>query len=139
MAHRAPLRSICLIALAFMVVAGGCGPSAPALVPLSGTLTVDGRPLARGMIQFEADSGGATAVATVTDGHFTATTAGRRGIVPGRYTARLEARAEPTDETDTLPKSLVATKYADAATSGLTCEAVAGRDNSVEWNLEAAP
>ena len=120
-----------------LTAAGACDSSGPPLVSLSGTVSVNGHPLPRGMIQFESESaGGRTAVAAIVDGRFTAETSGRLGIVPGRYRARIDARAESKDETDTFPKPLIAPKYAVAATSGLTCEAVKGSENAVEWKLE---
>ena len=115
----------------------GCGWSGSPLVPLSGTVSLDGQPLARGMIQFEPEATtGSTAVASVANGRFSATTGGRPGIAPGRYKVRIDARAEPADETDTLPRSVIAAKYADAATSGLGCEIAVGRENVVDWKLE---
>jgi hypothetical protein len=97
---------------------------------------VDGRPLAEGLVQFVPESpSGPAAVGSIEGGRFTALTGGRSGAVPGRYRIRVEARMTAVDETDTLPKPLVAQKYLDPVRSGLTCEVVAGQANEVELKL----
>jgi len=134
--RRSTNRPWVLAAIACLAASAGCGDSGPDLVPLTGTVTVGGRPLERGMVQLvPEDPRGSAAVGSVAAGRFVALTADRPGVVPGRYRIRIDARAEPKDETDTLPKPLVPLRYFDAATSGLSCEAIAGRDNAVELNL----
>lgn len=132
-------RWVAMAALAALAASGiGCSPSGPPLAPLAGSVQVDGSPLAEGMLQFVPETGGGpAAVAAVEGGRFTAETAGRRGAVPGRYRIRVEARVAASDETDTLPKSLVAAKYLDPGRSGLMCEVVAGQDNLIDLSLES--
>jgi len=126
-----------LTAVLIGLAAAGCGEAGPSLAPLAGTCTVDGRPLSAGLLQFLPEAAGTpAAVAVVEAGRFTAATAGRPGAVPGRYRIRVEARNPPRDETDTLPASLVAEKYSNAESSGLSCEVIAGRENLVEFQLE---
>jgi hypothetical protein len=36
----------------------------------------------------------------------------------------------------TVPRSLVPTRYADPALSGLSCEVKAGKENGINFNLE---
>jgi hypothetical protein len=129
-----------LVIVAVFTAAAGCGGDGPSLAPLSGTVSVAGQPLASGLVQFVPEAPtGPPAVGSVEAGRFTARTAGRAGAVPGRYRIRVEARMAAADETDTLPRSLVAGKYLDPSRSGLTCEVIAGQDNVLELTLEPAP
>jgi len=126
----------CVLAASLLV---GCGANGPELAPLSGTISLDGQPLPHGLVQFVPASGaGPAAVGSIAAGRFTAETGGRRGAVPGRYLVRVEARAKPVDETDTLPKSLVPARYGDPATSGIVAEVVVGQDNVVDITLGGA-
>jgi hypothetical protein len=119
-----------LLAACLGAVACGCGVSGPALAPLTGTVSLDGEPLKHGLVQFVPESGaGPAAVGNIVGGRFVAETAGRRGAMPGRYRVRIESRAMPADETDTLPKSLVAERYGNAATSGIVYDVTLDRDN----------
>lgn len=126
-------------ALVALVAVVGCGHGGPDLAPLSGTVLLDGRPLERGIVQFVPESGtGPAAVGSIAEGRFVAETAGRRGARPGRYRVRIEARALPVDETDTLPKSLIPARYGNPSTSGIGYDVVASQDNVVEIALQGA-
>jgi len=138
--HRAAVRLFCRwIAVALVVgPTFGCGGTEERLTPLYGTISLDGRPLANGLVQFVPEEPASrTSVASVSAGCFTAMTGGRAGVVPGRYRIRVEARAEPVDETDTLPRSLLPERYSDAAQSGLSCEVIAGRPHTIDLQLES--
>lgn len=70
----------------------GCGSEGPSLVPVSGTVTINGRPLDGAQIEFlpedQGPAGGRPGGAkTAADGRYTATTDGRWGLVPGKYRA----------------------------------------------------
>lgn len=78
---------ICLIA---MIAVAGCGPSAPATVPVSGTVLMDGKPLDGASVTFIAATGGTVAYGTTdSSGKFTLmTTIGETatpGAVPGSH------------------------------------------------------
>lgn len=133
---RAPASTVAVAAAVLLI---GCSRTAPDLAPLSGTVVLDGRPLERGLVQFVPESGtGPAAVGSIAGGRFVAETAGQRGAMPGRYRVRIEARALPVDETDTLPKSLIPARYGNPSTSGIGYVVVASQDNVVEIALQGA-
>ena len=128
--------SAALVALASVV---GCGRDGPDLAPLSGRVSLDGQPLEYGLVQFVPESGtGPAAVGSIAGGRFVAETAGRSGAIPGRYRVRIEARAPATDETDTLPKSLIPSRYETPTTSGLLYDVVAGQENDFDITLQGS-
>jgi len=68
----------------------GCGgESGPKLVPLTGTVTLNGKPLEGAVVSFEPDAsfkGGFPANdVTGPDGNYKVFTKGRSGIMPGKY------------------------------------------------------
>lgn len=80
------VRSICVIAFGVFTIAFvGCGPSGPAIVPVSGTVKFhDGKPVTSGVIEFSPESGGPGARAKIgPDGSFTLKTGDRSGATVG--------------------------------------------------------
>jgi hypothetical protein len=49
-------RYLAVVCLCGLLVAVGCGPSGPKLVPVSGKVTLDGQPLTAGAVSFSPDS-----------------------------------------------------------------------------------
>lgn len=80
-----------LLCVVLVVSFLGCGPGNPlGRQAVSGTVTLDGKPLAAGTIMFEPrGSEGALAGAPIADGKFTI--AGQRGLPPGTYLVRISA------------------------------------------------
>lgn len=74
-----------------VVLVAGCGATGDGLarVPVRGTVTLDGKPIANGSIQFVPESAGtATEVgATIKDGGFSIPA--DNGAVPGKYVVRI--------------------------------------------------
>ena len=62
-----PIAPLVLIAL---LCAAGCGKSGPVLVPVSGTVMCDGKPLAEGTLYFKTIGTGAVEIMQIKDGHF---------------------------------------------------------------------
>jgi hypothetical protein len=125
-------------------VAIGCRykPDLPPTAEVSGTVTLDGQPLSGAMIQFVPDAQkgtkGASGVAASDEkGHFDVTTAGVKGALVGSHKIRVEARARPKDETDTLPPSLIPEKYNNPSTSGLSAEVKGEQKNVVDLPLKS--
>ena len=92
---------------AFLAV-WGCGPSdktpkLPDLVPVSGTVTYDGKPLTDAMVQFlpmGSTQGQGTAAVTDASGKYTLETVSsngkaRPGAVPGNYGVRISRMVKP--------------------------------------------
>lgn len=81
----------------------GCGPGRPATVPVSGTVTLDGQPVAAATVLFQPTSGVPGRAITAADGSFTLTTFtdGDGGIV-GRHqiaVSKLSLSGVEIDET----------------------------------------
>ena len=112
------------------------------LVPVSGTVTVEGKPLAQGTVEFipEAPTG-QTASGKVSNGSFTmSTTVSAPGVVAGKYKVQIDSKEPlaagppPTGKVEP-PKSLIPVKYADAKTSGLEVDVVKGMP-AIKWDLK---
>lgn len=73
-----------LVAIAAMVAAAGCGPTTSTV---SGTVTFNAEPVAKGAISlFPADGKGSAAGGLITDGRYTIT-----GVAPGEKIVQLSA------------------------------------------------
>lgn len=114
---------------------GGGDPDRPATTPTTGVVTYNGDPVEGATVTFKPGAEGKAAFGkTDAEGKFSITTfEGGDGAIPGSYTIAVtkmevvESNAvsmddpnyDPTIE-EPEPKSLLPTKYADAANSGLT-------------------
>ena len=78
-----------IVALTLATMAGGCGPQGlPDLVPVEGTVTYRGAPLAEGELRYipQDPSSGRMARGKIREGSFSLTTARRDdGVKPGKY------------------------------------------------------
>ncbi|HTN74883.1 MAG TPA: hypothetical protein VL096_06535 [Pirellulaceae bacterium] len=122
----------------------GCesGPKLPPMARVSGTVTLDGKPVTRGLVQFQPDktkgTDGPVAIGMIgADGKFDLVTAQVKGAMVGHHTVMVEARAEPKNEMDTYPALLVPEKYVRHETSGLAKEVVAGQANVIDLELKS--
>lgn len=79
----------CLAAAALIVIAVGCGESGPSLVPVTGVVTCNGKPLEGAVIVFHPDSTNKEGLPgediTGPDGNYVVNSNGRSGLVPGKY------------------------------------------------------
>ena len=128
-----PLRSLALLSLVALSI--GCGPPALKLVPVSGVVTVDGKPIEGAAVMFSPEAGGRPAVG-LTDamGHFQLTTLkANDGALVGSHlvtVTKLETTGvEADDEGLSTPLTSevkqiwhVPKKYSSTKTSGLTAE-----------------
>src|SRR5947207_1494492 len=64
------VRCATLLVVFLALSAFGCGKSGPKVVPVSGTVTLDGRPLAEGLISFKTIQTGAVEAFDIKDGEF---------------------------------------------------------------------
>jgi len=119
----------------------GCGSG---LSSVSGTVTLDGKPLAgndklSGTVQFSPEAGrGATAVGNLDqNGRYHLSTGSRVGVLPGRYLVSVSAvEIIPPKVAGEAGSGRLATppRYADAKTSGFTAEVSSG-SNSFDYAL----
>ncbi len=122
-------------------MACGCGDSSR-IATVKGVVTLNGEPVPRGMVQFvpiESVSGElSTATGEIkSDGSYQLQTDNQAGAVVGRHKVRIEARAVPKNEMDTLPASLVPERYTSESTSGLEVTVEPGKSNVLNLELTA--
>ena len=130
--------------IAALALAAGCGKEAVKLVPVAGTLTVNGKPVPAGSVQLRADPARGNRSMEVPvgvirpDGRFELETGGKKGVPPGWWKVVVLAdnfqAADPPPSPfwpdfppDYKPPApLVHERYLSAATSDVSLEVVAG-------------
>ncbi len=124
----------CIVPVALMAVAIGCGPGGPATVPVTGKITIGGQPANNVSISFIPETAGApTASGTANNGTYTLYTGvdGKPGAVVGKYKVTLAAqgasdeaayRSGKAPGTGSLP---FPAEYADPTKTPLTKEVTA--------------
>lgn len=126
------LRSICLLC----VLICGCGPAGPEIVPVRGTITLNGGPWTQEgklyLTPVQAAQGQPEAPGYAgfdKEGKFVADCPLGSGLVPGKYRVGVESWQLPPDETRTEKPggvSLIPDKYRSPATSGLEFDVKSG-------------
>ena len=93
------ITSLSAIAAAFLVPLGGCGEGGPRLVPVTGTVTLNGKPLADATISFVPDPSNADITPggdkTGPEGNYKAMYQSRSGLAPGKYVVLVSKTAAP--------------------------------------------
>jgi hypothetical protein len=120
-------RSASAAALAFglaaALLAPGCGsssaePPTGATVPVKGVVTYKGKPLTRGTVVFEPDSGREAHGGIQPDGSFVLTTfVADDGAMPGTHRVAVTG----------LPKNVLPLKFQNVGSSGVEMEVAAGK------------
>lgn len=116
---------------AAIIVLGGCGKSSDIgkVVPVSGAVKVDDKPVTGGTLAFAPDAGkGNTSLHTAAaeidgSGNYTLFTAGKSGAVPGWYRVSVTEKEE-VDSTKPEVKSKLNKKYSNSEKSGLSVQVV---------------
>jgi len=118
------------------LLACGCS-SGSNLLPVAGSVTVDGKPLPVGSVAFQPQAGAGDAnqevpVGKIVEGKYELTTHGKKGAPPGKYKVVVVSNnfsgdnpPKPTGGTMPVPKSFINVKYSTAATTPLSLEVVA--------------
>ena len=127
-----------LIAASFSLVAAGCGNNLPQTVPVRGQITFAGGPCPKqGVINFspiEPAPGMPRRPGSGhfgTDGKFVATSFSRgEGLVPGRYSVRIDCWKRPPQGDGKPPLSYVAAAYIPPELK------VSGSSGTIEFNLD---
>jgi hypothetical protein len=130
-----------LLLLALLPLAAGCGNG---LVSVSGTVDLDGKPLAGAGVVFHPDGKGAPASGeTDAQGHYHLQTGSGAGVLPGEYHVTISKRriSGISEDERVLPggikiESLVAPKFDDPKTSPLTAT-VKGGTKSYDFRVSA--
>lgn len=113
--------------LMLLALLSGCGDTGPKLVPVSGRITLDGKPLPRGAVSLRTDEHWEQPAGSIdADGRYVIYTQGRAGAPPGRYRVVVfateaahdaEGKAHPG-----LPVSIVPALYNDPSQTLLKIE-----------------
>jgi hypothetical protein len=125
------LRGSGAIAALLLSALVGCeGRGAGAGVPIAGTVSHKGKPIARGSIAFVPEEGrGRAAITTIAEGRFALDADG--GLAPGRYKVAIAATEGGDDEV----RSLIPERYADPDTSGVEFTVPTRGDKDVAIDL----
>lgn len=145
-------RPLFAVLAALALLAAGCGSDRPELARVKGTVTLDGKPLSKGTITFEA-VGKRPATGTIENGQITEVTTydAGDGVPVGSHKIAISATEAPASAVVANPgeakapradymtgKSLIPTRYNDPTASGLTAEIKSG-ENTVEFKLTSKP
>lgn len=133
------MRSRMTLVAAWLLVAVGCGGGNEATVV--GVVTLDGKALNRGTVNFIPAAGGAGATATIAPGGaFEARTGSAPGLQPGEYIVTVQAREDVIiDPKGGLPmpgKLITPRKYDSRGTSDLRATIAPG-DNELKLELDS--
>jgi len=120
----------CFVLVAGLLLAGCDQSGLGRIVPVKGTVSLDGKPVPSGSLLFRPDAAkGNTSkfepAATInSDGSYSLFTAEREGAPPGWYKVSVVAQELNAKDPYAPAKSLVPTKYNDPETSGISVEVV---------------
>lgn len=134
-----------LIVAASVALLAGCGQGSSSdsrLRPVTGTVSVAGKPLTKGIIRFTSQTDSHSSSSQLdSSGRFTLMySASSAGAIPGEYQVAVEAWE--TDQTmdangNVVPgKRAVQAKYFDPKESGLTAVVKADAKNDFKFNLD---
>jgi len=128
-----------------LLLLSGCGSHGNSTTaPVSGKVSYRNRPLNAGTIVFTPDptrgaSGEPVWADIGLDGTYQVKNGASAGVAPGWYrvtVAVVEAGQPSLGQRFAVPRSLLPDKYRDPELSGLVCEIQAGRQNSINFNLD---
>jgi len=121
--------------LVLALVLPGCGGGGPTLAPVSGTVTYNDKPLAKGRICFQPASG-RPAYGDVVDGKIVdVKTADEAGVTVGACQVGITSVQEAADMY-TPSKSLIPQRYADPKKSELKADIQKGQTTEVKFELK---
>jgi hypothetical protein len=144
-ASRAILLAASFCGLALLIVSPGCGSGKPGIVPVSGTVTLDGGPMpAEGTVWFTAvESAPGFPMRPAVgdfgpDGKYQAKSwEPGDGLMPGKYKVWVACYKVPPTMGGPPPVSHLPRKYAGTATSGLELTVESGSD-PVTYDIDLA-
>ena len=130
----------CGFAVVLLILLAGCRDAPSTTYPVTGRLTIRGRPVAEADLRFYETNGKATGMArpytrTAENGQFTVSTYGMNDGAPaGEYQVSVSWKGPlhgiPPDQRDAMPE-LLPPRYGDPATSGIQVR-VTPDDNALE-------
>lgn len=113
--------------LMWLGLLSGCNDTGPKLMPVSGRITLDGKPLPRGSVSLRTDEHWEQPAGSIdADGKYVMYTQGKAGVPPGSYRVVVFATEAAHDADGKahpgLPVSIIPATYNDPATTPLTIE-----------------
>ena len=105
---------------------------------VAGKVTVDGKPLEKGVVTLHPMNDGPAAYGQVQDGSFTVSTGQKAGVAAGSYKVTVAATTIPRSGTKEKAQFLTPPKYATPKTSDLKAEVKPG-GNTLELDLKSRP
>lgn len=142
--HRGPVLRAALIALPVTLLAAAVGCSPPEMGPVSGRVTFGGKPVPMAIVCFQPKRRPMGVGVTDNDGRYRLSSKARfDGAFGGRHVVtvrpwQLAVGQEPLDPAYTPPpddRGDIPEKYRIPSTSPLSADVVAGRDNTVDFEL----
>ncbi len=129
-----------------LILLAGCRPSSsnPDVVPVTGTVTYRGQPVAEANVVFQSSQQGSFGVTDLQGRFRLQTFAPNDGAMPGDYVvliSKVKITPPEFEEDDPRyvppppPKYLVPQKYSDPRTSGLKASVVRGEANDIPFEL----
>lgn len=125
-----------LLAGASILAPGGCARKAPPLARISGNVTFEGEPIAKGTVVFHNDERGIHMTAGVMEGKYEVITAKGAGLPPGPYRIAITPPRidHPVGPILAPPKPIaypdIPARYRDARTSGFTVDLQEGENQA---------
>jgi len=117
---------VCLFCVCCFLPIAGCGPCYPETAPVQGTVTLNGKPLDSGEVQFWSDDGPAATGRIETDGKYRLTTfQPDDGAILGGHRIAVKS-LQSTLDVSGLVLFAVPEHYQDPQTSGLTANVKPG-------------
>ena len=127
-----------LMACAASAFVAGCGESGPDIASVSGTVTMDGEPLANASVVFAGTSGRPAGGATDSEGKYVLNfSGGRQGAQPGKYKVRISTAADPWEDDDgtMMPATAETVPIRYNSDTELEFEVVEGQANVADFDL----
>jgi hypothetical protein len=132
-----------MLALLMLTLSSCSGSDHPETAPVSGSVTIDGKPLSFGQVFFSPTNGRTATGEIHSDGTFTLSTFGNAdGAVIGMHRVAIQSRPRSENKSTAGPPvpvmgvSLIPEAYGDQSTSGLSYEVVDG-DNQFKIELKS--
>lgn len=126
-----------LLAASLALPLAGCGDSGPALYPVKGTVTFNGKPLNTGSVMFVPQSKGPAAYGPIAeDGTYNLTTDDKDGALPGKH--RVMINAVKDNGVSAAHSYLIPAKFGSDA-SGLDAEVTEQDENTIDFALVGKP
>jgi hypothetical protein len=121
-----------LLMAATLILTSGCGNKGPKPVSVSGTVTIDGKPLAGGFLRVVSESGRPSGATIGADGRFTlGCFTNDDGCLPGTHKVEVQGFKQLSE---TARQWLAPKKYANLNSSGLTVT-IDGPTDTLQINL----